>query len=237
MRRIESMQLQALAGRQIGALSGGQQQRAFIARALAQEAHVLLLDEPFAGLDHPSVQMLGALLQELAKHGRLVIASHHDLGQSGSIIRGGFVGEPPADRQRPACANDGVGVAQGGIRAMSIWEQLFGYGFSQRALLAAGMIGFVNGYLGGYVVLRRSSLVCRGLDAHAISGDRAGGDRCGVESGQCLGGGRADGAACGSRRDGYCGLFADRSRYGIGDSLHRRIRGGLACARSGWGFM
>jgi ABC-type Mn2+/Zn2+ transport system ATPase subunit len=77
---IESMQLQALAGRQIGALSGGQQQRAFIARALAQEAHVLLLDEPFAGLDHPSVQMLGALLQELAKHGRLVIASHHDLG-------------------------------------------------------------------------------------------------------------------------------------------------------------
>jgi len=76
---IEAMQLQKLARRQIGALSGGQQQRAFIARALAQEAHVLLLDEPFAGLDHPSTQMLGALLRALARHGRLVMASHHDL--------------------------------------------------------------------------------------------------------------------------------------------------------------
>ncbi len=46
---------------------------------------------------------------------------------------------------------------------MTIWEQLFGYGFSQRALLAAGMIGFVNGYLGGYVVLKRSSLFAGGL--------------------------------------------------------------------------
>ncbi len=46
---------------------------------------------------------------------------------------------------------------------MTIWEQLWGYGFSQRALLAAGMIGFVNGYLGGYVVLKRSSLFAGGL--------------------------------------------------------------------------
>jgi len=46
---------------------------------------------------------------------------------------------------------------------MSIWQQLFDYGFSQRALLAAGLIGFVNGYLGGYVVLKRSSLFAGGL--------------------------------------------------------------------------
>lgn len=46
---------------------------------------------------------------------------------------------------------------------MSIWQQLFDYGFSQRALLAAGMIGFVNGYLGGYVVLKRSALFAGGL--------------------------------------------------------------------------
>jgi ABC-type Mn2+/Zn2+ transport system ATPase subunit len=76
---LSAMQLQDLAKRQIGALSGGQQQRAFIARALAQEAHVLLLDEPFSGLDHPSTEKLGGLLRALAKHGRLVIASHHDL--------------------------------------------------------------------------------------------------------------------------------------------------------------
>ena len=83
---LSAMQLQGLAHRQIGALSGGQQQRAFIARALAQEAHVLLLDEPFAGLDHPSMQMLGKLLRALAEHGRLVIASHHDLSSLDSLF-------------------------------------------------------------------------------------------------------------------------------------------------------
>lgn len=46
---------------------------------------------------------------------------------------------------------------------MSLWQSVFGYGFSQRALLAAVMIGFVNAYLGGYVVLRRSSLYAGGL--------------------------------------------------------------------------
>lgn len=83
---IEAMQLGALADRQIGALSGGQQQRAFIARALAQEAHVLLLDEPFAGLDHPSCETLGSLLKTLTREGRLVIASHHDLSNVGQLF-------------------------------------------------------------------------------------------------------------------------------------------------------
>lgn len=83
---LAAMQLEKLADRQIGALSGGQQQRAFIARALAQEAHVLLLDEPFAGLDHPSMEMLGKLLRALAQHGRLVIASHHDLSSLDALF-------------------------------------------------------------------------------------------------------------------------------------------------------
>lgn len=78
-RAIATLQLERLADRQIGALSGGQQQRAFIARALAQEAHVLLLDEPFAGLDTPSRETLGRLLKTLTAEGCLVIASHHDL--------------------------------------------------------------------------------------------------------------------------------------------------------------
>lgn len=46
---------------------------------------------------------------------------------------------------------------------MNIWQQVFGFGFSQRALLAASMIGFVNGYLGAYIVLKRSSLFAGGL--------------------------------------------------------------------------
>ncbi len=71
--------LQDLQKRQIGALSGGQQQRCFLARALAQEAHILLLDEPFTGLDVPGTDALSGLLRALAAEGRLVIASHHDL--------------------------------------------------------------------------------------------------------------------------------------------------------------
>jgi ABC-type Mn2+/Zn2+ transport system ATPase subunit len=78
-RALDALELTPLANRQISALSGGQQQRTFIARALAQEAHVLLLDEPFAGLDRPAGEALRKLLRELAAEGRLIIASHHDL--------------------------------------------------------------------------------------------------------------------------------------------------------------
>lgn len=76
---LDSLALTDLQHRQIRELSGGQQQRAFLARALAQEAHVLLLDEPFTGLDRNAAQLLGTLLEKLANEGRLVIASHHDL--------------------------------------------------------------------------------------------------------------------------------------------------------------
>mgnify|MGYP006105279433 CR=1 FL=1 len=76
---LATMCIEDLAARQIGALSGGQQQRALIARALAQEAHVLLLDEPFAGLDPPAQKLLAGLLRDLASSGHLVLAAHHDL--------------------------------------------------------------------------------------------------------------------------------------------------------------
>ncbi|HUF64119.1 MAG TPA: metal ABC transporter ATP-binding protein [Verrucomicrobiales bacterium] len=76
---LTAMELVSVADRQIGALSGGQQQRAFIARALAQEAHVLLLDEPFAGLDRTAQVMLRGLFRSLSAEGRLLVASHHDL--------------------------------------------------------------------------------------------------------------------------------------------------------------
>jgi ABC-type Mn2+/Zn2+ transport system ATPase subunit len=78
-RALVAMNLQDLQHRQISALSGGQQQRTFIARALAQEAHVLLLDEPFTGLDKPAQENLEQLLRTLAKEGRCLISSHHDL--------------------------------------------------------------------------------------------------------------------------------------------------------------
>lgn len=83
---IDAMQLSGLEHRQIGCLSGGQQQRAFLARALAQEAHILLLDEPFTGLDVPGARALGELLHSLASEGRLVIASYHDLENAHRIF-------------------------------------------------------------------------------------------------------------------------------------------------------
>lgn len=72
-------ELTELAQRQIGALSGGQRKRAFLARGLAQGAELLLLDEPFAGVDKRSEATITALLRELAEEGRTVLVSTHDL--------------------------------------------------------------------------------------------------------------------------------------------------------------
>ncbi|WP_299151709.1 metal ABC transporter ATP-binding protein [uncultured Tateyamaria sp.] len=67
------------ATRQIGQLSGGQQQRVFLARALAQEADIYVLDEPFAGVDAATEKAIIAVLKELRDAGRTVLAVHHDL--------------------------------------------------------------------------------------------------------------------------------------------------------------
>jgi manganese/zinc/iron transport system ATP- binding protein len=67
------------ADRQIGQLSGGQQQRVFLARALAQNADLYLLDEPFAGVDAATETAMIAVLKGLKDEGRTVVAVHHDL--------------------------------------------------------------------------------------------------------------------------------------------------------------
>jgi len=71
-----------LAGETFGRLSGGQRQRVLIARSLVQEAQVLLLDEPFSGLDRPSSERLEALIASLAGEGRGVVIATHDLEQA-----------------------------------------------------------------------------------------------------------------------------------------------------------
>ena len=76
---LERVELTELAHRQIGALSGGQRKRAFVARAIAQGARLLLLDEPFAGVDKRSESMLIQVLKQLRSEGATVLVSTHDL--------------------------------------------------------------------------------------------------------------------------------------------------------------
>ena len=76
---LERVGMRAYAARQISRLSGGQQQRVFLARALAQEAEIYFMDEPFKGVDAQTEQTILALLQELKQQGKTVIVVHHDL--------------------------------------------------------------------------------------------------------------------------------------------------------------
>jgi manganese/zinc/iron transport system ATP- binding protein len=76
---LDKVGIRELAHRQISQLSGGQQQRVFLARALAQDAKLYLMDEPFAGVDATTERAILSLLQELRDQGRTVVAVHHDL--------------------------------------------------------------------------------------------------------------------------------------------------------------
>jgi len=79
---LRTVELESLSKRQIGELSGGQQQRMFIARALAQEAELMLMDEPLTGLDSPSQQGILAVLDELKRKNVTVMVATHDLEQA-----------------------------------------------------------------------------------------------------------------------------------------------------------
>ena len=74
--------LAELAGRTFGELSGGQRQRVLVARALVQDSPLVLLDEPFAGTDAPSAELLSALFDELAAEGRGLLMATHDIEQA-----------------------------------------------------------------------------------------------------------------------------------------------------------
>ncbi|MGQ0613314.1 MAG: metal ABC transporter ATP-binding protein [Planctomycetaceae bacterium] len=76
LRRVGMAELR---DRQISRLSGGQQQRTFLARALAQDARLYLMDEPFAGVDAVTERAIIGLLRELRDRGRTVVCVHHDL--------------------------------------------------------------------------------------------------------------------------------------------------------------
>lgn len=78
-RCIHQVGISKLANRQIRQLSGGQQQRVFLARALAQDAQLYFLDEPFAGVDAATEAAIFELLQEMRSNNKTVLVVHHDL--------------------------------------------------------------------------------------------------------------------------------------------------------------
>lgn len=77
---LERVAMQDFRHRQIGELSGGQKKRVFLARALAQEGQVILLDEPFTGVDVKTEEAIIALLRAMRDEGRVMLVSTHNLG-------------------------------------------------------------------------------------------------------------------------------------------------------------
>jgi ABC-type Mn2+/Zn2+ transport system ATPase subunit len=77
---MEALGISSLAGRRFGSLSGGERQRALLAQAVAQDAEIVLLDEPLTGVDAPTQEAIRALLERWREAGRTVIVATHDLG-------------------------------------------------------------------------------------------------------------------------------------------------------------
>lgn len=76
---LKQVKMESFSQRQIGSLSGGQLQRVFIARALAQDADIIFLDEPFVGIDMVSEKVIVDLLKQLRNEGKMIVIVHHDL--------------------------------------------------------------------------------------------------------------------------------------------------------------
>jgi manganese/iron transport system ATP-binding protein/manganese/zinc/iron transport system ATP- binding protein len=120
---LEMVRMQDFAHRQIGQLSGGQQQRVFMARALAQGADALLLDEPFAGVDAATERAILEVLDRAKRTGRTLVVVHHDLATAGEyfdklilIKQRLYAFGPPERVLNPALLSE---VYEGSVRAFS----------------------------------------------------------------------------------------------------------------------
>jgi len=121
--------LTALRDRPVGELSGGQRQRVLVARALVLRPRLLLLDEPFTGLDVPTQELLTALLRELRDEGVAILMTTHDLAAAAELCgrlvllnRTVVADGPPAELRDPA-----------------VWLRAFGVTESDRLLSALGV--------------------------------------------------------------------------------------------------
>jgi ABC-type Mn2+/Zn2+ transport system ATPase subunit len=123
-RALAAVRMDAFQHRQIGQLSGGQQQRVFMARALAQESDILLLDEPFAGVDAATERAIAGLLGAARREGKTVMVVHHDLETAAEFFdrvvivnKRLFAYGPPREAMRPELL---VEVYGGALRAFSL---------------------------------------------------------------------------------------------------------------------
>ncbi|WP_300037582.1 manganese/iron ABC transporter ATP-binding protein [uncultured Roseobacter sp.] len=100
---LARVSMQEFRHRQIGELSGGQRKRVFLARSLAQDGQVILLDEPFTGVDVKTEEQIISLLRELRDEGRVMLVSTHNLGSVPEfcdrtiLVKGTVLGHGPTD--------------------------------------------------------------------------------------------------------------------------------------------
>ncbi|MCC5953894.1 MAG: anchored repeat-type ABC transporter ATP-binding subunit [Acidimicrobiia bacterium] len=126
---LERVGMADLARRPIGELSGGQRQRVLLARALALDPQVLLLDEPLTGVDVPTAELVTDLLLQLRSEGRAIVMATHDLSAAASacdrlvlLHRRVVADAPPSELRDPA-----------------IWLEAFGVPSSDQLLATLGM--------------------------------------------------------------------------------------------------
>ena len=113
---LDRVELSEFADRQIGQLSGGQKKRAFVARGIAQGATMMLLDEPFAGVDKRSEATITRLLKELAADGCTILVSTHDLHALPAALRRGGAPDAQGPDARPARGGAAAGAPGHGLR-------------------------------------------------------------------------------------------------------------------------
>uniref|UniRef100_A0AAU3GKX5 Anchored repeat-type ABC transporter ATP-binding subunit n=1 Tax=Streptomyces sp. NBC_01401 TaxID=2903854 RepID=A0AAU3GKX5_9ACTN len=126
---LERVAMTHLRHRPIGELSGGQRQRVLVARALALKPTLLLLDEPFTGLDVPTQELLTSLFERLREEGKALLMTTHDLAGA-------------ADMAGRLCLLNRTVIADGPpdtLRDSSVWLRAFGVAGSDQLLTSLGV--------------------------------------------------------------------------------------------------
>ncbi len=175
---LEQVGLADFTKRQISQLSGGQLQRVFVARAIVQQADIMILDEPFVGIDMKSEQEIMAILNQWRDAGKTLIVVHHDLNKVSNyfdelvVMNHGIIAEGPVEEvytaqnierafsgrsfQRAVC-NQGRGERISSLA--EFFTALGKYDFLQSALITAIMVGIMSGLIGSFIILRGMSLM------------------------------------------------------------------------------